>query len=129
MNDTDRGEPKYVEFASLCTINPIWFSLVSELTIRGDRLPSEGKRSPFSRKSSDNLEVRSGKAILFEAWSGPEGYRMVRLPDLTFWRRNYFFIISLFHNSNIFGSCIIHILYTGCAKIKKNNSGVKRLRT
>jgi len=22
----------------------------------------------------------------------------------------------LFHNSNVFGSCIIHILYTGCAK-------------
>ena len=26
---------------------------------------------------------------------------------------------SLFHNSNVFGSCIIHILYTGCAEIKK----------
>ena len=26
---------------------------------------------------------------------------------------------SLFHNSNVFGYCIIHILYTGCAKIKK----------
>ena len=26
---------------------------------------------------------------------------------------------SFFHNSNIFDSCIIHILYTGCAKIKK----------
>ena len=26
---------------------------------------------------------------------------------------------SLFHNSNVFGSCIIHILYTGGAKIKK----------
>ena len=26
---------------------------------------------------------------------------------------------SLFHNSNVFGSCIIYILYTGCAKIKK----------
>ena len=26
---------------------------------------------------------------------------------------------SLFHKSNVFGSCIIHILYTGCAKIKK----------
>jgi hypothetical protein len=26
---------------------------------------------------------------------------------------------SLFHSSNLFGSCIIHILYTGCAKIKK----------
>ena len=24
---------------------------------------------------------------------------------------------SLFHNCNAFGSCIIHILYTGCAKI------------
>jgi len=26
---------------------------------------------------------------------------------------------SLFHNSNLFGSSIIHILYTECAKIKK----------
>jgi len=34
---------------------------------------------------------------------------------------------SLFHNSNVFGSCLIHILYTGCAKIKKKNSGAKRL--
>ena len=25
---------------------------------------------------------------------------------------------SLFHNSHVFGSCIIHILYTECAKIK-----------
>jgi len=23
----------------------------------------------------------------------------------------------LFHNANLFGSCIIHILYTECAKI------------
>jgi hypothetical protein len=27
---------------------------------------------------------------------------------------------SLFHNSNVFGSCIIHILYTECAKILKS---------
>ena len=41
----------------------------------------------------------------------------------------YFFSskCSLFHNSNIFGSCNIHILCTGCAKIKKNNSGAERL--
>ena len=26
---------------------------------------------------------------------------------------------NLFHNSNVFGSGVIHILYTGCAKIKK----------
>jgi len=40
-----------------------------------------------------------------------------------------FFKCSLLHNSNVFSSCIIRILYTGCAKIKKNNSGVKRLKT
>ena len=34
---------------------------------------------------------------------------------------------SLFHNANLFGSSIIHILYTGCAEIKKNNSGAKGL--
>ena len=38
---------------------------------------------------------------------------------------------SLFHNANLFGSCIIHILYTECAKLKKNNnnnnSGAKGL--
>ena len=35
---------------------------------------------------------------------------------------------SLFHNAKLFGSRIIHILYTGCAKIKKkNNSGAKGL--
>jgi len=35
---------------------------------------------------------------------------------------------SLFHNCNLFGSCIIHILYTGVLKLKKNNSGAQRLR-
>ena len=35
---------------------------------------------------------------------------------------------SLFHTSNVFGSCFIHILHTECAKILKNNSGAKRLR-
>ena len=34
---------------------------------------------------------------------------------------------SFFHNSNVFGSYIIHILYTVCAKISKNYSGAKRL--
>ena len=27
----------------------------------------------------------------------------------------------------MFGSCIIHVLYKGCAKIKKNNSCAKRV--
>ena len=33
---------------------------------------------------------------------------------------------SLFHNSKVFGSCIIHILYTVCAKIKKIIPAPKR---
>ena len=33
--------------------------------------------------------------------------------------RFFFLKCSLFHNSNLFGSCTIHILYTECAKIKK----------
>ena len=32
----------------------------------------------------------------------------------------FFFLFKMqFHNANLFGSCIIHILYTECAKIKK----------
>jgi len=34
---------------------------------------------------------------------------------------------SLFHNSNVFSSCFINILYTECAKINNNNSGAERL--
>jgi hypothetical protein len=33
----------------------------------------------------------------------------------------------MFHNANLFGSCIIHILYTGCAEIKIKNFGAKGL--
>ena len=32
---------------------------------------------------------------------------------------------SLFHNANLFGSCIIDILYTGCAEIKKKIPALK----
>jgi len=34
----------------------------------------------------------------------------------------------LFHKANFFGSCIIHILYTECAEIIKDNAGAKGLR-
>ena len=34
---------------------------------------------------------------------------------------------SLFHNANLFGPCIIHILHTGCAEIKKNSSSARGL--
>ena len=31
----------------------------------------------------------------------------------------FLFKMHFFHNSNLFGSCIIHILYTGVLKLKK----------
>ena len=33
---------------------------------------------------------------------------------------------SLFHTANFFGSCIIHILYTGVLKLKKKNNSVAK---
>jgi hypothetical protein len=42
----------------------------------------------------------------------------------------HFFLFTkcrLFYNATFFGSCIIHILYTVCAKKIKKNSGAKRL--
>jgi len=36
---------------------------------------------------------------------------------------------SLFHNSNVFGSCMIHIFIQSVLKFKKNNSGAKSLST
>ena len=39
----------------------------------------------------------------------------------------FLFKMQFVSYSNLFGPCIIHILYTVCAKIKKNNSGAKRL--
>ena len=34
---------------------------------------------------------------------------------------------SLFHNSNVFGSCIIQFYIQNVLKVKKNNSDAKRL--
>jgi len=36
---------------------------------------------------------------------------------------------SLFHNSKVFGSCIIQILYTGCAKTKKKKFRRQKLKS
>ena len=39
--------------------------------------------------------------------------------NMVYTLRVFLFKMQFFHNSNIFGSCIIHILYTERAKIKK----------
>ena len=37
--------------------------------------------------------------------------------------------MQFFYNANLFGSCIIHILYTGCAKIKKKKFRRQRVNS
>ena len=72
--------------------------------------------------------MKSGNVNFLEP-SGPlQAYNGTALP-LPFYSTNagteyfkhalYSPLCSLFHNANFFGSCIIHILYTGCAEIKK----------
>ena len=39
--------------------------------------------------------------------------------NMVYTLRFFFSKCILFHNSKVIGSCVIHILYTGCAKIKK----------
>jgi hypothetical protein len=42
--------------------------------------------------------------------------------------RSFLFKMPFIHNSTSFGTCIIHILNTGCAKILKKSSGAKGLK-
>ena len=41
--------------------------------------------------------------------------------------RFFLFKCRLFHNATFFGSCVIHILYTECAKIKKKKNRHQRV--
>ena len=50
---------------------------------------------------------------IYSANTGTEYFKRVLYPPF------FLFKCSLFHNANLFGSYIIHTLYTGCAKIKK----------
>ena len=56
---------------------------------------------------------------------------VLNILNMLYTLRFFFFSkCSLFHNANLFGSSIIHILYTECAEIKKkNNFGSKGLIT
>ena len=43
---------------------------------------------------------------------------VLNILNMVYSLRFFFSKSSLFNNSNVFGSYIIHILYTGCAKMK-----------
>ena len=55
----------------------------------------------------------------FDFYTFIQQIQVLNILNMVYTLRVFFFKFSLFHNSNVFGSCIIHILYTECAKIKK----------
>ena len=97
--------------------SPLTHAHVNPLTPNG---PYSGRTAPLTSKRSIlyiySTYIYIGNAYFMHGIYSP-----------------FFFIslsskCSLLHNSNVFGFCIIHILYTGFAKIKKkNNSGAKKL--
>ena len=57
----------------------------------------------------------TSKHCILYIYSTNVGAEYNKIYTLRFFSSKY----SLFHNANLFGTCIIHILHTGCAEIKK----------
>jgi len=76
-------------------------------------IPPFTPNDPYSGRTA-SLNSKRYIVYIYSTNIGTEHFKMVYI--LRFFSSSK---CSLFHNSNIFGSCIIHILYTVCAKIKK----------
>ena len=57
--------------------------------------------------------------VLFTFYIFIQQIQVLNILNMVYTLRFFSSKCSLFHNSKVFGSCIIHILCTGCAKIKK----------
>ena len=114
-------------FAVLC-VNVVFFPLGKLPTFRNTlfHLPSSFNRlTPNDPYMGRTAPLTSKRCILYiySTNIGTEYFKDALYSPFFFCTK-----CSLFHNANLFGSCIIHILYTGCAEIKKkNNSGAKGL--
>jgi len=94
-----------------------WFS-----TLTNDRYPKQSPAGPFNLQTPNvsyswrtaRLTSKVAFYILFQEIQVPNILNMVYILRFFFSSK-----CSLFRNSNVFGTCIIHILYTECAKIKK----------
>ena len=57
--------------------------------------------------------------VLFTFYIFIQQIYVLNILNMVYTLRVFLFKMLFFYNSNIFRSCIIHILYTGCFKIKK----------
>jgi len=81
--------------------------------------------TPNDRYSGRTAPLTSKRCILYIYST----IQVLNILNMVYTLRFFSSKFSLFHNSNVFGSCFIHILYTGVLKLKKNNSGAKRVST
>ena len=81
-----------------------------------DNRPILNLLTPNVNYSGRTAPLTSKRSILYIYWKniGTEYFKHGIYSPFFFSSK-----CSLFHNSNIFGSCVIHVLYTECAKIKK----------
>ena len=112
------------------TQNVFWFSLqlVSETFLIIGRIQRDtiNRLTPNDPYMGRTAPLTSKRCILYiySTNIGTDYFKHALYSPLFFFSSK----CSLFHNANLFGSCIIHILYTGCSEIKKNNVGAKRLK-
>ena len=93
----------------LGSINPVGIVLSNFLKIRLNPL------TPNDHYSGRTAPLTSKRCILY-IYSTNIGTEYFKHGVFS----SFFFLsskCSLFHNSNVFGSCVIQILYTECAKI------------
>ena len=55
--------------------------------------------------------------VLFTFYIFIQQIYVLNILNMVYTLRIFLFKMQFFHNSNLFGSCIIHILYTACDKI------------
>ena len=87
------------------------------LTLRpGTFTPRINPLTPNGHKSGRTAPLTSKRCILYiySTNIGTEYFKHALHAPFFFSSK-----CSLFHNANLFGSCIIHILYTGVLKLKK----------
>ena len=114
--------PFFFQHAVSFIILTIWFLYYSHFIYRCAKIKKKFRRqkvnplTPKDNYSGRTAPLTSKRCILYiySTNIGTEYFKHAIYSP--------FFIsskCSLFHNSNVFGSCIIEILYTGWAKIKK----------
>ena len=92
----------------------IQFNIILSSTPRSNKMSFLNRLTPNDPYMGRTAPLTSKRCILYiySTNIGTEYFKHALFSPFFFSSK-----CSLFHNANLFGSCIIHILYTECAKI------------